>query len=61
MGGNLLWAYSFKESLHVMEVGEDNWELVAVIGMDITLLHVLQVLLIVTLTIFSGVLRFVTI
>ncbi len=61
MGGNLLGAYSFKESLHVMEVGEDNWVLVAVIGMDITLLHVLQVLLIVTLTIFSGVLRFVTI
>ena len=55
MGGHLLGAHSFEEGLHVVEVGEHKWVLVTVVGMHVTLLHVLQVLLVVALAVLKSV------
>ena len=48
---NLLRTNSFEESLHVVEVREHKRVLVTVVWVNVALLHVLNVLLIVTLTI----------
>lgn len=56
MGGDLLGPDSLEEGLHVIEVGEHNRILVTVIRVNVALFHALQVLLIVALTVFSGVL-----
>jgi len=53
VGGDLLGADSLEESLHVVEVREDQGILVAVIGVHITLAHILKILLIVALAVLS--------
>jgi hypothetical protein len=53
MRGNLLWSNSLEKSLHVMEVREDQGILVAVIRMNITLAHILKMLLVVSLSVLS--------
>ena len=55
MGGHLLGTHSFEQGLHVMEVREYKWVLVTVVRMNVSLLHVLKVLLVVALTVFEGV------
>ena len=57
MGGDLLGANSLEESLHIVEVREDQGIFVAVIRMNIALAHILKVLLIVALTILSLIIR----
>lgn len=53
MRGDLLWTNSLKQGLHVVEVREDKRVLIAVVGMHVTLPHVLQVLLVVALSVLS--------
>ena len=53
MGGDLLGTNSLEQSLHVVEVREDQGILVAVVRMNITLAHILKVLLIVALSVLS--------
>ena len=53
MGRNLLGSNCLKKCLHVMEVGEHDGVLVGVVGMHVSLLHVLKVLLIVSLAVLS--------
>ena len=57
MGRHLLWAHGFEQGLHVVEVREHQWVLVTVVGVNVSLLHVLKMLLIVSLSIFGSVLR----
>ena len=46
MRRDLLWANSFEEGLHVVEVAEDHRVPLSVVRVDIPLPHVLQVLLV---------------
>jgi hypothetical protein len=55
VGGDLLGTNSLEQSLHVVEVREDQGILVAVVRMNITLAHILKVLLIVALSVLLGV------
>jgi len=57
MRRHLLWANCLEQGLHVVEVREDKRVLVTVVGMNVALSHVLQVLLIVSLSVLSSVLR----
>ncbi len=61
MRGDLFGTYSFEQSLHIVEMRENEGIFVTVVRVHVTLLHVLQVLLVVALTIFGGVLRLRTI
>jgi hypothetical protein len=53
VGGDLLGSNSLEQSLHIVEVREDQGILVAVVRMNITLAHILKVLLIVALSVLS--------
>ena len=53
MGRDLLGANSFEESLHVVEMGEHQGVLVTMVRVNVSLLHVLQVLLVVSLPVFG--------
>ena len=55
MRRDLLGAHSLEEGLHVVEVRENQRVLVAVVRMNITLPHILEVLLIVALAILGGI------
>ena len=58
MRRDLLRTSSFEYSLQEVEVREDQGVLVTVIRMDVSLFHVLEVLLVVALAVFSLVLGF---
>jgi hypothetical protein len=61
MRRHLFGANSFKQSFHVVEMREHNWIFVTVIWMNVSLLHVFDVLLVITLSIFSLVYSFLSI
>lgn len=50
---DLLWANSLEQGFHVVEVREHNWVFIGVIWMNVSLFHSLDVLLVVSLSVFS--------